>query len=167
MLLVIRVDGSTTFQVKGAVWSDNEDCVAVWGREDGVSRDDLRIYMSPSYELNDTIAPRDEVPLETIDAVRFFAFDDILAIGGRDTNGTSRLLVFEVGPLSLHRDYIHGDNVTIISIHSDFIDLICVDASGSVSVFQTTKFGADVVVLLSVAMEERGHYFRAAKLGKA
>ena len=28
-------------------------------------------------------------------------------------------------------------------------------------------FGADEVVLLSVAMEERGHYFRAAKLGKA
>ena len=30
-----------------------------------------------------------------------------------------------------------------------------------------SHFGADKVVLLSVAMEERGHYFRAAKLGKA
>ena len=30
-----------------------------------------------------------------------------------------------------------------------------------------SHFGADKVVLLSVAMEERGYYFRVAKLGKA
>ena len=136
--IAVLEDGSSTFHVKGAVWSDSEEFIAVWGREVGASRDDLRIYMSPSYEINDTIVPRDEVPLVTIDSVRFIGYDEILAVGGRDTNGTSHLLIFEVGPLSLLKDYVSLKNVRILSIHSDTRDLIFVDSTGGVLVFNTT-----------------------------
>jgi hypothetical protein len=130
-------------EVRGALWSSGKGRVLVWGSSPGEANDSLLVYVPPHYTLNTTMVPREEVPLARIDAARFLAGDRILAVAGRDVNGTSRLLILEVGPFRLHRSYDFPGNATVVSIGTDNRTMLVLDDGGHLRPYRTTDWSPD------------------------
>ena len=95
--------GPGPFDVKGAAWSATDGSALVWGRAAGGDRDVILAYEAPTYALNGSYGASDYGGLVQVDAVCTFAMGLILAVAGRDANGTSMVNVLETASMAVMR----------------------------------------------------------------
>ncbi len=126
--------------VKGSGWSTTDKWVFVFGRAAGDVNDTFWVYTVHSIGPARDLFENGTLPLSALDSALFMAEDAILAIGGRDGNGSSRLLIFETDPVSLIRDIPSPGDSAISWMGSNGMDLILFDAGGHVTVFSTTDW---------------------------
>lgn len=128
------------FTVKGVEWGDFWDRIVVWGSPGEGLNDTLLFYRAPSWEVEEGFMPPGLLPLVEIDSAQLFASDIILAVAGRDANGTSRILVLEPGQSSIIRDVPVMDDRTVVHIGRDHRFMIVLDDGGRLEVFRTTDW---------------------------
>ena len=119
--------------VSGARWSEAGTWVVAWGRAEGEDRDFLCAWDGSTFEPSDVLFENDTAPLETVHSVLFKSFDQILTVAGRDANGTSRMLIFELSTMDLRSDQPWRDNSTILAHETDSMHLICIEEGGSIT----------------------------------
>ena len=119
--------------INGVQWSDGSRWVAAWGRAEDMDSDFFQVWDVPTYKPTDAPFANATSSLPIISATRFLADDMILAIAGRDANGTSRLLIVETSNMNVHRNVTWEANTTILFLRSDGINLYCVDELGTIT----------------------------------
>ena len=115
------------YDVKGVEFGNQGQRIIAWGRGSGSANDTLAVYWTSNHTLDTGFAPDGSLPLQTLDAVRGFANDFLLAIGGRDGSGTSRLMVIEVASGWVLADDLVADNRTVEHIGSDGKSMVVLD----------------------------------------
>ena len=131
---------ATGFEVKGAQFGDATGHVIVWGRAASSANDTIIVFQPGDYATVPGYVPEGMVPLVSMDTVRFFDMNRILAVAGRDVNGTSRVVVIEMSTgLVMTNDTVDG-NSTVVDIGNDCHSMTVLDDTGSVAVYQTTSW---------------------------
>ena len=102
--------------------------------------DFFQVWDVPAYQPTDTPFENVTSSLPSISDARFLAGGLIMAIAGRDANGTSRLLIVETNNMNVHRNIPWEANATILYLRSDGIDLHVVDELGTVTTMSTTDW---------------------------
>jgi hypothetical protein len=120
------------FDVVGARLSMTGRYLLAWGNEE------LALYDVPSLEPNSTILP--DLSLRTFDAARFYSYDDMLVVCGRDVNGTSRVVMVEVRPRTVFKDHVYPGNATVLMLEHEKIDVNVLDDSGAFVRYSTTNW---------------------------
>ncbi len=123
--------------VEGAYWSDSDERITVWGTNGTEENDTLLILSVPGFEPMDGINLTTDNTLVDITSARLVAYDVIIAIGGRTSEGASRLQVFEVETSHLLNDIGWKENATIVVLDSDGIDLVVIDDMGFIANIET------------------------------
>jgi hypothetical protein len=127
----------------GASWSDNGQWVLVWGSVGG-GNDILLAWNATSRDgTGNPLPPSSELGLPRIDAATLLANGKILAVAGRDVNGTARLRVYEVDPFRLHRDHALPGNASVLAMRLVEPYLVCVGSSGAVVVYESREWTQD------------------------
>jgi hypothetical protein len=144
-LAVLSPPGNNS-TVRGARWSFMDTWLVAWGRAEGADHDFLAAWNGITYEPYDGLFENDTAPLATVHAVIFQANEEILVIGGRDSSGTSRMLVFETSSMRKHRDTPYRDNITIQTLEYDGIALACIDLTGSITEVGGNAWGIERVL---------------------
>ena len=130
---------SESFEVSDARWSHGGSII-VLGTNGTGGDDTLLVYKAPLYEHNSSSLPRETIPLATIDAVALLAGDNILAIAGRDFNGTSFVLILEMGSKRILEEHKVYDNLTVQAFGNIETNLYAVDVMGGSSIFNTSQW---------------------------
>jgi len=125
--------------VEGVRWSETGDWVCAWGTAADEDRDLLWLWDGTTYQPSDWIFENFTTPLHDLDSILFMSLDAILALSGRDENGTSRVLLVETFTSAVRRDFPWEDNATVVQLGTDTMRLVCVDDRGIV----TTIAGSD------------------------
>ena len=136
------------YDIKGVEFDDGGVRVIAWGRSPGSTNDSLAVYWTSNHTLDLGFAPDGTLPPLTMDAVRSFASNLILAIGGRDANGTSRIMVIELASGWVLTDDPIAGNRTVVDIGSDGHSMIVLDDGGRVAVYQTGSWTVKTMVQL-------------------
>jgi hypothetical protein len=131
------------FSVEGAVMSFTGSWVFAWGRTPSNDTDLLVSYNITTNTLDRGFIPPDTVALEEIDTVNLLGADRILAVAGRDANGTSRVVLVEVIPKVELTNHTVPDNRTVVAISHDGIYMILVLDDGGVVVYSTDHWTFD------------------------
>lgn len=132
--------GPNPFDVKGAAWSATDGSALVWGRAAGGDRDVILAYEAPTYALNGSYGASDYGGLVQVDAVCSFVMDIILAVAGRDANGTSMVNVLETASMAVIISTEYPLNATVVHIGDDMRDMVCVDSAGGVARFSSRNW---------------------------
>ncbi len=119
--------------VKGARWSQSGTWIVAWGRAEGNDTDFVTAWNGTTYEPADNLFENDTTPLVEITSAVFMAGDDILFIGGRDVNGTSKVLLVETSTMNVHKDYLWENDATITYLATDGLSLLCIDETGVIT----------------------------------
>ncbi len=119
--------------VKGARWSQSGTWIVAWGRAEGNDTDFLAAWNGTTYEPADNLFENDTTPLVEISSAVFMAADDILFIGGRDVDGTSKVLLVETSTMNVHINYTWENDATITYLGTDGLSLICIDETGVIT----------------------------------
>ena len=118
--------------VEGMRWSSTGEWVCAWGSADDVDHDLMWVWNGLTYQLSDWLYENFTTPLRQLDSAFFQSHDEILALAGRDENGTSRLLLVETSTSDIRRNIPWEDNATIIRLGTDQMRLVCIDERGTV-----------------------------------
>ncbi len=116
--------------VKGARWSQSGTWIVAWGRSEGNDTDFLTAWNGTTYGPADNLFENDTTPLVEIGSAVFMASDDILFIGGRDVDGTSKVLLVETSTMNVHMNYTWENDATITYLGTDGLSLLCIDETG-------------------------------------
>lgn len=139
--LVSRLElPSDDFHVAGARWSANTDTVIVWGTNGSEGRDSLLVYEWPTYEVNHSFVPRWLVPLEAITSAHLVAGELILAVAGRDVNGTSRIVVIETSPKEVKASYQYPGDLDVQCLEYEGRWLLAFDEEGGMMVISASDW---------------------------
>jgi hypothetical protein len=130
---------SDNFEVRDARWSHGGSII-VLGTNGTGGEDTLLVYKSPSFEYNASYLPRESIPLVSIDAVGLLAGDNILAVAGRDVNGTSSMIMLETTSKNVRSTHNIFDNLTIQSIGNFELYLHAIDVQGGSTIFNTSNW---------------------------
>jgi hypothetical protein len=119
--------------IEGAHWTDSGDWVYAWGSAEGVDHDLLWMWNTTDYRPSDWLFENYTTPLQRLYSAVFMPGDEILALAGRDDNGTSRVLIVETHTSDVRRDYPWEDNATVVRVGTDMMVVICLDERGTIS----------------------------------
>ncbi len=136
------------YDIKGVEFGDQGLHIIAWGRSPDDTNDTLAVYWSSNHTLDENFAPDGSLPLQTLDAVRSFDEDRLLAIGGRDANGTSRLMVFEMDSGWVLTDDPVAGNRSVVHIGTDGHSMVVLDDMSWVYVYQTKSWSVETKVQL-------------------
>jgi len=128
------------FEVRGASWSMKGRWLLAWG-PDG-DRDNITAWDVPSLAPNATVVPSRLLTVATIDAARFYAYDDILVVCGRDRGGRSRINVIEIRTGAMHVDLEHPANRTVLQLEDDGRNVVCLEEGGVIVEFSSNNWSA-------------------------
>jgi hypothetical protein len=130
-LATLRPGGGNA-TVRGVCWSQAGAWLAAWGRAEGEDQDLFEVWDVPGFAPSDDLFENGTPPLAHVDDAMFLAYDEILALAGRDTNGTSRLLIVETSTWNAHRDIQVEDNATIVELEHAQSELLCISELGDI-----------------------------------
>lgn len=130
---------SESFDVSDAKWSHGGSIIVLGNNGTG-AEDTLLVYRTPLFEQNPTFLPREAIPLVTIDAASLLAGDNILAVAGRDINGTSSVIILETTSNRIRSQHEMYDNLTVQVMGDIGTYLHAVDVMGGSSIFNTTQW---------------------------
>jgi hypothetical protein len=129
--------------IEGVRWSDTGEWVCAWGMADGIDHDLLWIWNSTTYEPSDWLFENHTTPLADLDSILFMGGDEIMALAGRDANGTSLVILVETSTGDIRREVPWDDNATVVQLGTDTMRVVCIDERGTVSTisgFDWTEF---------------------------
>ncbi len=130
---------SENFEVRDAQWSHGGSIIILGNNGTG-GDDSLLVYKSPLFEFNDSYLSRESIPLATIDAISLLASDIILAVAGRDVNGTSSVITLETNFYRILTKHNMYDNLTVQAIGNFESYLHVIDVEGGSSVLNTSQW---------------------------
>ncbi|NIW84599.1 MAG: hypothetical protein GWN18_19005 [Thermoplasmata archaeon] len=129
------------FHVSGAIMSWYGERVITWGRTPFNSTDVVVTYNLTHFEPEPGYLPTGTIPLVEIDHINLMGDGIILVVGGRDGNGTNRLLFIETTTKrEMKNDTIPG-NREVMYIGHDGVKMIVALEGGMVLVYQTRDWG--------------------------
>ena len=114
------------FNITGCDWSMSGDQVVVWGDEGGEPR--ILVYDVGTASENGSVPWLDLVGLEEVTEVTYLADDVMVAVAGRDTLGTSRLVLIETNVPSIRWNHEWGANRTIIAMENNGMEVMVLDS---------------------------------------
>ncbi|UCC94093.1 MAG: hypothetical protein JSW25_05385 [Thermoplasmata archaeon] len=130
-------DGVT---VRGVHWSSSGEWVCAWGSVGGGSDDLMWMWDTDTYQPSDWLFENYTAPLAHVDSVLFMIGDEIMAISGRDSNGTSRVLLIETSTSDIRRNYRWEDNASVVRMGTDNMRLICLEDTGTIRTIHGTNW---------------------------
>lgn len=120
------------FNARGCGWSMSGDRVVVWGDVDGEPR--ILLFDADSGDPSGPASWVNLVKLAEVTLVAFLASDVIVAVAGRDANGTSRLIFLEVNQTALRWNHVWEGNATILALEDNGGEIMILDSSETVTV---------------------------------
>jgi len=127
------------FEVREAKWSHGGSIVVLGSNGTG-GDDELLVFRGSLFEYNASFLPREAIPLVTIDTACLLAGDNILAIAGRDINGTSRVIFLETVSKRIRSEHEMYDDLTVQYIGNHELYLYAIDVQGGSTVFNTSQW---------------------------
>ena len=127
------------FEVRDVKWSHGGSII-VLGSNGTEGEDTLLMYKAPLFEWNSSNLPRETIPLVTIDAVSLLAGDNILAVAGRDINGTSSVIILETVSKRIRSEHKIHNNMTVQVMGNIGMYLHAIDVGGGSTVFNTSHW---------------------------
>jgi len=138
-----------SFEVSDVKWSHGGS-ILVLGSNSTEGDDTLLVFKGPLLEWNSSYLPREIIPLVTIDAVSLLAGDNILAVAGRDINGTSCVIFQERVSRIIRSEHEIYDNLTIQTMGNIGMYVHAIDVEGGSAVFNTSNWAFEERVEPSV-----------------
>ncbi|UCC94094.1 MAG: WD40 repeat domain-containing protein [Thermoplasmata archaeon] len=117
--------------IEGVRWSVKTRWICAWGSAEEVDHDLFWLWDAETYKLSDQMFDNYTTPLDRLDSAVFVGEDMILALAGRDANGTSRLILIETHSSNIRRDFEWADNTTIVRLGITGSLLLAVDETGT------------------------------------
>ncbi len=114
------------FNITGCHWSMSGDQVVVWGDEGGEPR--ILVYDAGTASLNGSVAWLDLVDLGEVNDVIYLADDVMVAVAGRDTLGTSRLVLIETNAPSIRWNHEWEGNRSIVAMENNGREVMVLDS---------------------------------------
>ncbi len=115
------------FHAWGCDWSMSGNQVVVWGEDGNGPR--ILIFDTDTEKPIDSALWVDRVELAEITMVHFLADDIIVAVAGRDANGTSRLIFLEINQTSIRWNHVWEGNGTILTLEDNGGDVLILDST--------------------------------------
>jgi len=134
------------FNVSGATISERGTQVLAWGRTPSNATDVLVAFSLVGFQPDLDLIPEGTVKLDRITAAHVLADGLILAVGGSDAMGTTRMAFVETLQAAELRNDSYPGAGSVVSLRDDGHDLLALLDDGTALVYATTNWTLEMTL---------------------
>lgn len=134
------------FSVSGATISERGTWVLAWGRTPSNATDVMMVFDLADFQPDIDLVPGGTVAFDRITAAHVLAEGLIIAVGGTDALGNTRMAFVETLRAAELRNDTYPGSGSVVSLRDDGHDLYALLDDGTVLVYSTTNWTLDVAL---------------------